>query len=219
MENSVDKKLLDFFSKGSELRYERGQIILNAGDEPSGIYYISSGYVKMNSISKNGSVLTLNIFKPGSFFPMMWALGEVDNAFFYQTMTNIEAYRVSKEKVLKFIKEDPEVLYNLTKRIFIGMEGLLSNLQHLLYGNSYDRVVSAVLISAKRFGKGFKNNSVLIDLRLTHQDIANLAGISRETASIALGKLKNNKIITYTNRKIIVRNLKNLEKETSTTNS
>ena len=160
MREDLDKKLLTYFSGSSFLKYKRGEILINAGDEPSGVDYLNSGYVKMDSIFENGSELTLNIFKPGSFFPMMWALGEARNTYFYQTMSRVSVYRTPKEEVLRFLKEDPEVLYDLTKRVLIGLDGLLTSAQHLLYGNSYNRVASALLISAKRFGKSFKKSSI-----------------------------------------------------------
>ena len=211
----IDGRILDFFSSGTFLRYKRGETLIGAGDEPHGVYYLNTGYVKMNSIFKNGSELTLNIFKPGSFFPMIWALGEVKNAYFYQTISNVSVYRIQKDKVLRFIRTDPKVLFDLTKRILIGLDGLLTNVGQLLYGNSYNRVASVLLVSAKRFGKSFKNGSVLIDLWLTHQDIANLAGITRETVSLAMAKLAKKQIIARSHKKITVKNLQILEREAS----
>ena len=211
----IDRKISDFFSHGTFLKCKRGEILINAGDEPNGVYYLSKGYVKMNSIFKNGSELTLNIFKHGAFFPMMWALGEAKNTYFYQTISTANIYRVPKEKVLRFVKEDPSVLFDLTKRILVGLDGLLTNVSQLLYGSSYNRVASAILISAKRFGKRFKDGSVLIDLSLTHQDIADLAGITRETVSLAMEKLARKKVIARSHKKIVVGSLQVLEQEAS----
>src|SRR3989344_3506860 len=93
--------------------------------------------------------------------------------------------------------------------------GVLSTTQQLLYGNAYKRVASTFIVSAKRFGKSFKNKNVLIDIPLTHQDIANLAGITRETASISIEKLQSKGLIFRKSQKFIVKNLTNLELEAS----
>ena len=213
MENLINQKLLGFFLKYKKVSYRKGEYVIQAEEEPAGIFYLKKGFVKMNSIFENGSELTLNIFKPGSFFPMTWALGETKNTYFYQAMTDTQVLKAPKEKVLEFVKNNIDIFYDLVKRILVGFDGLLLSTQHLLYGNSESRVASAILIGAKRFGKVYKNGNVEIKLPLTHQDIAGLAGITRETATLALKKLRKKGIITQQVRKFIVKDMDELEKE------
>jgi len=213
MENLINQKLLGFFLKYKKVSYRKGEYVIQAEEEPAGIFYLKKGFVKMNSIFENGSELTLNIFKPGSFFPMTWALGETNNTYFYQAMIDTQVLKAPKEKVLEFVKNNTDIFYDLVKRILVGFDGLLHNTQHLLYGNSESRVASAILIGAKRFGKVYKNGNVEIKLPLTHQDIAGLAGITRETTTLALKKLRKKGIITQQVRKFIVKDMDELEKK------
>ena len=199
--------------KYKKVSYRKGEYVIQAEEEPAGIFYLKKGFVKMNSIFENGSELTLNIFKPGSFFPMTWALGETNNTYFYQAMIDTQVLKAPKEKVLEFVKNNTDIFYDLVKRILVGFDGLLHNTQHLLYGNSESRVASAILIGAKRFGKVYKNGNVEIKLPLTHQDIAGLAGITRETTTLALKKLRKKGIITQQVRKFIVKDMDELEKK------
>ncbi|OGM13003.1 hypothetical protein A3A76_01300 [Candidatus Woesebacteria bacterium RIFCSPLOWO2_01_FULL_39_23] len=215
MDKDINQKLLGFFSKHVLQSYKRGEILIRAEEEPPGVFYMINGYVKMASIFENGSELTVNIFKQGAFFPMLWAIADSDNAYFYQAMTSTEVFKATRGDALKFINDNPDVLYDLTRRLLVGMDGLLSTTQQLLYGNAYKRVASAFIVSAKRFGKSFKNKNVLIDIPLTHQDIANLAGITRETASISIEKLQSKGLIFRKSQKFIVKNLTNLELEAS----
>lgn len=215
MATEVLGKLDDFFTKHRLLFYKKGETIIREDDEPSGVYYLKSGFVRLGSVFSNGGELTLNIFKPGSFFPMMWAIGEVQNSYFCQAMSEVKVYKAPRLEVIKFVKINQDVLFDLTRRVLIGMDGLLVNVQYLLFGNSYNRIAAAILLSVKRFGGKIKDGQIMINLELTHQDIANLAGVTRETASIAIGQLKKRGVISRVKKNFIVNNIEELEKEIS----
>lgn len=89
------------------------------------------------------------------------------------------------------------------------MEGLLTNYHHLLIGSVDSRVSSVLFITAKRFGQKIRGGT-LIDLKLNHQDIANPACISRETASVDIGKLTKGNIIKQTACKFVILDMDNL---------
>ena len=107
----------------------------------------------MGFVTEDGKELTLNIFKPGSYFPMVWVMGDSPNKYEFQTLTKVELIRTSKESFLSFIEKDPEILMDLTRRILTGVDGLLTNIQYIFFGNSYHRVLSVLVICARRFGE------------------------------------------------------------------
>jgi len=207
------KKLGDFFDKFPISNYKKGETIIRSDDEPAGVYYLKEGFVKMNSIFENGSELTLNIFKPKSFFPMTWAIGDIKNTYYFLAMANSTVHKAPKNKVVEFLKENPDILFDLTKRILIGLDGLLTNVSHLLFGSAQNRVASAILISAKRFGDKKVDGKITINLNLTHQDIANLAGLTRETTSIAIGQLEKAGILSQIKHQFVVNDIEKLEEE------
>jgi len=208
----VPGKLRRFFTRYKAIVYKKGEIILRPEDEPQGVYYIKEGFVKLSTILEDGKELTLNIYKPGTYFPMMWAIGGISNSYYFQTHITTFIHKAPKQEVLSFLKKNPDVFFELTRRILVGLDGILTNIEHMLCGNSYSRVACAIYLSAKRFGKNPEKDKVIIKLPLTHQDIANIAGISRETASIAIKKLEKKKIISCKHHIFIV-NAKKLEKE------
>lgn len=212
MDNSVFKKIEDFFSSYKLVCYNKGEVIMRPDDSPQGVYFLKKGYVKFYSISQEGGELTLNIFKPGSYFPMLWALGDIPNMYIFEAMTDIETLRAPKKELLEFLKTEPESLFELTKRIFIGLSGFMIRVEYLLFGDAYNKVASVLLMSARRFSEK-KNGEIIIQLPLTHQEIANLASLTRETTSIQMKKLERNKLIYYVGRKIAIKNLEKLKKE------
>lgn len=214
MNDKIIETLDEHFAKSKLLSYKKGTTLVSLGDEPSGVFYLKEGYVKMNTVLGNGNELTLNIFKPGSFFPMFWALGQVANNYAFETMTNAAIYKIPRNDIENFLSENSEVALDLIKRILSGVDGLLTNYNHFLVGNADTRVASALLVAAKRFGEKTKDGTI-VKLQLTHQDIANLAGISRETASVAIEKLAKEKILAQITRKFVIFDMDGLFEKTN----
>jgi CRP/FNR family transcriptional regulator len=214
IEKSQLLKLDKFFIGFKPVRlYKKGEIIIRAGDIPNGVFYLKKGFVRLYSISSEGQEITFNIFKPGSYFPMFWAIGNSSNTYFFEAMTNIEVCRAPKNELIKFLKKEPEILFELTRRILVGLDGLLTMAEYRLFGSAYTRVASVILICAKRFGRKSNNGDIVIELPLTHRQIASFAGLTRETTSLAIQKLKNIGVVNYNRHLVAVKNIKKLEKE------
>ncbi len=210
MNDAVSSKLATFFSQFKSYKYKKGEILIRAGDDPSGIFYLTKGKVKEYSISQNGDEFVVNIFKPISFFPMSWAINGTKNEYFFEAMEDIEAVKATREKVLQFIKSQPDVLFDLLSRVFRGMDGILQRMTYFMSGSAYTRLVTELLIDAKRFGK--KEGDKVI-LNSTEKDIASQAGMSRETVSREFKLLKEKGIISFARNEIIVPDIHKLEDE------
>ncbi len=203
----------DFFSKFKTVQqYKKNQLILGPGTEPSGIFYVKSGYLRLYLISENGKEITFNILKPGAYFSMIWAINNSPNIYFYESLTDVLLFRAPKDDVLKFLRSNPDVLYDLTRRILSGLDGMVKLTEALLTGNAYQQIASILLILTRRFGKQSKDGTV-IDLPLTHRLIGTLAGLSRESTSLELEKLTKDNIISQKDRQIVIKDLKKLEEK------
>ena len=204
MKVSASKKVSKFFNKYKIISYGRGEAIIRASDNPQGISFLVKGYVRHYSINRDGQEFTLNIFKPGSYFPVAWAIAQESNHYFYEAMTFVEIRRAPKKDVLLFFKQNPSVIYELTKRLLSGLSGLLVRMEYLLQGNAKQKVCATLYILSKRFGEKNGGKKIVIRLPITHQGIASLAGLSRETTSLEMKKLERDGIIIKENRYIVV---------------
>lgn len=208
----VAQKLNNFFSKFRKYHYKKGEAILRGGDTPQGVYFINKGYVRDYSISKDGEELTLIIFKPEDFFPMQWVFNDRISLHYYNAMSAVELWRCSKEEFIKFIKANPEVLFELTSHILTRMGGIMQRMEYLAFGNAYQKVASILMICAERFGEK-EGEEVVIKVPLVHRDVANLLGITRETASIEIKKLERKNLIAYRGKHLAVKDADGLKKE------
>lgn len=206
------EKLDNFFSGFKNISFKKGEAILRADNEPHGVLYLKKGYVRLYSLSKDAQELTLIIFKPEDFFPMMWAINATPNTYYLEAMTAVEIYQAPREQFLNFIKNNSEVLFAITSRILTRLGGVLSRMEYAIFGNARNKVAAIILICAERFGTYDKEN-IIIQVPLTHQDIANLIGVARETVSIEMEKLQKKGLIEHIGKYLVVKNRQKLEGE------
>lgn len=212
MDIKVVQKINAYFTKFKHQAYKKGEILVRADDNPFGIFYLKSGVVKEYVISKGGNELVLNIYKAISFFPMSWAINNAPNRYYYEALTDAEIYRAPREKTLEFIKKNPDVLYDLVSRVFVGTEGLLMRMAYLMSGNAYARLVAELIIHAKRFGKKTKEG---IEITASERELASHIGIARETVNREMRILKEKKLASCRKNILIIKDIEKLEEELS----
>ncbi len=214
MESEIATKLDEFFTQFKKQTYKKGEMLVRADDNPSGIFYLTKGSVKQYAISKKGDELVVNMFKPISFFPMSWAMNDTPNHYYFETITEAEVWKAPVEKVLEFLRMNSDVLYDLLKRVYRGTDGLFMRMTYLMSGNANSRLITELLIHAKRFGK--KNSTQgSITLEMTESDLATSAGMTRETVSREMKVLKSKNLVSLENNAIIIHSISNLEEELS----
>ena len=104
------------------------------------------------------------------------------------------------------------MLFDLVKRIYLGFEGFFTQLEALLLGDAYLRVIAALTIYARRFGKT-DQNKIIFDWSMTHRQIASQTGLARESVTREIKKLQNKELIGYSGKKLFVYDLNKIEEE------
>lgn len=202
----------NFFITYPLKEFKLGEYIIQPKESNQNVYYLTEGIVKMSSLSFGGQELTLNLFKPGSFFPMLWFLIDQPETYYYSAYTKVKAYQALGKETVAFLAQQPTALLDLTTRVFSGLQGSLIRMKALVYGKSINKLCSALFLLIERFGQLDKQGEVLIRLVLTHQELANFTGLTRETVSNLMKELKDSKVINYQSKKIRILNPNQLRK-------
>ncbi len=208
-EAKVSKKVSKYFSKYPLRSYPKGHILVFPDENPDYIFYLVKGRVKKYAISYREDEVVLNIFKPSTFFPMSWAINRSSNHYFYKTEEATELRVVPADDALEFIQANPDVLLDLMSRIYRGMDVVQGRLVHLMSGTAKSRLVYELIIDCRRFGIKGKNGSYEVDAAET--DLAARTGLSRETVSREMQKLKAAEIVVIENNTINVLDIDALE--------
>lgn len=209
MEPEVAEKIHEHLSKYPKRSYDKGQIILFADESPEHIFYIAKGKVRKYDVSYRGDEVIVNIFKPPAFFPMSWAINHTPNKYFYKTEAETELHVVPVADALQFVKDNPDVMFDLLSRIYKGMDGMLGRMTHLMSGTAKSRLIYELIIECRRFGKLQPGGGYTVDA--TEVDIAARSGLSRETVSREMHKLKEKQLVSVDHGRIIIADLAKLE--------
>jgi len=210
MDPQVQQKVETFFSHYKKQHYKKGEILIRADEEPTGILYLSQGHVRKYAISKKGDEVVTTIFKPISFFPMGWAINNTTNTYFYEAVTDVTVYKAPKDEVLCFVSKEHEVLYDLLSRVYRGLDGLELRLTYLMAGSAYTRLVTELLLYTKRFGK---ENEHGFSLKLSEKELAALTGMTRETVSREIKLLKQKGLISLDGGQLFIPQIQKLAEE------
>ena len=211
MNSDVPQKIEEYFSLFPKRSYPKGQILVFADENPAHIFYITKGRVRKYDVSYRGDEVIVNIFKPPAFFPMSWAINKTPNKYFYKAETVTDLHVVPADKAVQFLKDNPDVMLDLLSRIYKGMDGLLGRVVHLMSGSANSRLLYELIIECRRFGTLNPDNSYRLEVN--EVGLAARSGLSRETVSREIHKLKDEDLVSVTAQGITVVNLKGLEKK------
>jgi len=209
MVGTAHQKIEVFFKAYSLKHLGKGYLLIYAGYEPPGVFYIQSGRVRQYDVADNGEEVVVNVFKPPAFFPMSWAINKTPNQYFFEADTAVTVRQAPANEVVEFIKANPEVMLDLLARVYSGTDGLLRRTAHLMGSNARTRLLFELITQCRRFGERQDNGSYLVGIN--ESELAKRAGLSRETVSREISELKKMHLINVGRQAITLHDLGKLE--------
>jgi len=209
MEQVIQKKLEEFFSRYPIIKFEKGENILRPGKVSEKVGFIKSGYVRLYSTNEAGQEITMQFFKPTLYLTMIYALTGIENRLSFEAITPVEVQEAPNKEMLDFLNENQDVKESLTKSIMVAFLDLITNTANLLSGNAYSRVALMVCSLTNRMA-GLNENYSTIDFGITHKLIASLTGLTRETVTLQMIRLEKEGIIVNKSKSVQVLNKEKL---------
>lgn len=204
MTNSdTDKHFQAFLEKHPVRTFKKGEIIIFQGEAPRAAFVVKQGIVKAYNLSVGGDEKPVDFYSPGMVFPGAWVYGKMPNSiYYYEAFTSaVSLYSINREEFVAFIKSSPDLLYKELNRYLTDELGKSMRLNALQHSRASDKLLYTLHYLALSHGHQATDQEVEIELDLTHQDFANLTGLTRETAATELNKLKHRGVISYDKHK------------------
>jgi CRP/FNR family transcriptional regulator len=184
---------------------ERGKTIFFPGDPAERVYLIRRGAVRLSRVYESGEEITVALLRENSLFGVLSLLtGQRSDRFYHAiAFTRVEMVSAPAGSVRKAIEDDASVglllLQGLSSRI-LQTETMIETLTHR---DMSSRLVSFLLVLCRDFGVP-GNTGITIDLRLSHQAIAEAIGSTRVTITRLLGDLRQDGLLQIDRKKITV---------------
>ena len=200
-----DKSVKVFLSRYHTRKIRHDQTLLYQGEVPPMAYMIKEGIIKTYNINSAGESKIITFNMAGEFIPTAWIFGKSPvSLFYYDALTDCELYAIPKEDLWKFIHSDQKILeqaLTVYSSLYISATMHIHALEQSKAG---EKLLYTLQHLAMRFGKPKKEGVVELTLKLTHQDLASIIGLTRETIAVELNKLKKQKVVSYRQQKYIV---------------
>ncbi len=187
--------------------FERGKTIFFPGDPAERVYFLLKGAVKLSRVYEAGEEITVALLRENSVFGVLSLItGQRSDRFYHAVaFTPVELLSSPIEQVEQSLKNNPDLsmlmLQGLSSRI-LQTEMMIETLAHRDMGS---RLVSFLLILCRDFGVPTPEG-IRVDLKLSHQAIAEAIGSTRVTVTRLLGDLRQEDMISIHKKKITVHN-------------
>jgi CRP-like cAMP-binding protein len=192
------------------LQFKRDQFIYFPDEPALYIYMISEGRVRIGHYLDDGKEIIKSILTRGEIFGELALAGEEHRHDFAQAMDDkTTVCPLSIEELRNLMFEDKELSFKILKLVGFRLMKLERKLELLVFKDARTRVIEFLKDAAAWKGKkvGFET---MIPTKLTHKDIAALTGTSRQTVTTILNELKEQNLINFDRKKILIRDLDKL---------
>lgn len=185
----------ELFEESSRAKkYPKNQIIFYQGDPLSSICLITKGYIKAYTILDSGDTRTLFLLGPGDIFPIAFSTSlDWDNynmRYFYQSITDVEIDMVDKEIFKTKVDNDPSVMSIYLTYMASTNQAIIHQLEMMKTKGAINKVAFLLPYLVSKLGEEIGKNTYQLNIKLSHQEIADLTGLTRETTTQQVKKLE-----------------------------
>ena len=186
------------------VQFRRRQRIYTTGSRADQLFIIKSGVVKLNTISAQGRELILSFLHSGDVFGELAVVDPEPRDHIAEAYEDTQAYAVDSDALQQLMQGSPRIGYEMAKLLGRRMRAYRTRVEELLFKSANARVAHTLVELAGHHGV-HDADGVVIPLRLSQRDIANLVGVTRETVNFILKDLRKRKLIENQGRSIRVR--------------
>lgn len=202
-----------FLALGHRHSFARHDFIFRSGDPGRNVYVLEQGRAKIYKESDTGKELILWFCFPGEMFGLAEASRGGCRDVFAQACTNAVVHRIPRERFSQFLRERHDVAVQVIDLLSCRLRVLGDIMTNLATENVSSRIIKLLLRLCSRYGSVSRGcelidesleRAVCLDIPLTHREIADMLGTSRQTVSAMIGELKKSGVLRMHHRHIHV---------------
>lgn len=177
--------------------YPRGQIMLYQGDTPLDVFILKDGIIKIYDIDQQGNEKILHLMKPFALFPFAFFSGQHKDEihWFYSALTDCDVCTIPVEILNNELSTSVELSNYLMHWFSQEVHEILVRLSSLGKTNAHDKVIAALKFLAIHHAIKRRSDWWRVTFAVNHQLIADMTGVTRESAAMIMRELSEDKTI------------------------
>ena len=208
---------------GTQVKYAERERVLDEGSVPDRVCVVCHGTLKLTTSSEDGRLLLLRIAGPGDVLGLASVVKGTPYELTAEALETCEVRVIARQEFIEFMEEFREVGWNSAEEMAREYGSAVLSAKRLALSDSAAGKLAGLLLDWGRkstehgtLEPGLVNEigvetALRFRMPLTHEELGQMAGISRETVTRVLTKLKDEKLIEFEGERMIVRFPKKLE--------
>lgn len=199
----LDKDVIREISKKARVREFKRKEIISFSEDRDVIFIIKKGRVKTSYLSEDGREITILILNSGDVYSR-------HSQALVRAVIKTEIWQFTSIDFLAILEKDPKIPLRLIRILGRILKQTNEAIQNLAFQEVTVRLARFLLRQAQEYGTK-AGTDIIIEMELTHEDVAALIVTSRQTVTSILGRMEKSGAITIEKKRIYIKNIANLE--------
>ncbi len=192
--------LASFAGRGVTRTYGKNTVLISEGDTSHSFYVIVEGKVKVFVSDEDGKEVVVNVQSAGDCFGELALIDEAPRSASVMTLERSKIAVIPAAEFYGCLAQNPEAAAWFMRSMARRVRVLTDNVKSLALQDVYGRITRALSELASE-----RNGDLVVEQRLTHQELANIVGASREMVSRVMKELRLGGYVTVEDRRIVIR--------------
>lgn len=191
--------------------YPAGAVLFVEGQSPRGIYMLCKGRVKLSTTSSDGKTLILKIVQPGEVLGLHATVSNTPYEITAETAQPSQLNFIKREEFLRFLQQHGDACLKAAQHLSRDCQSAYQQIRSLGLSHSAPERLARLLLEWSH-GEGADENGTRVKVALTHEEIAQIIGTSRETVTRTLAEFRKKQIAVLKGSTLLIRNKPALER-------
>jgi len=187
----------------------RREVVYLPGDPGNSLFIVNGGRIKISKVTRDGKALTLNYVGPSEVFGETCLIEGGPREEMAEAMENSMITELERGDVEKLLQAHAQLGFQMTRILAQRRRELENKLETLVFRDVTSKLAELLLSLAEEYGVE-DSRGTMVALKITHQELANLIGSTRETVSLTLSQFKRKHLICTDGRKVIISDAESL---------
>jgi CRP-like cAMP-binding protein len=179
----------------------RREVLYLPGDAGDRIFLLKRGVVKISGLQEDGREVVLALLRKGEVFGEEAVIDEAPRDHMAVAYEDALICIITREDFMDILRSHPELMFKVTKLIGLRLKTFRTRVEHLLFKGASQRLAATLMELAREHGIP-DAHGVLVPLRLSQQDLANLIGVTRESVNLALSDFRRKGLVVLEGRSL-----------------
>ena len=186
--------------------FPKGAVLFVEGQSPRGVFMLCSGRVKLTTCSSDGKAVITRIAEGGEVLGLSATVSGRPYMATAETLIPCQVNFIRREDFLRFLKENGTACLRVSEHLSNNYHNAFEQVRSLGLSHSASEKLAKLILEWCANSGTENEKGISLKLTLTHEEISQIIGASRETVTRLLGDFKNKQIILIKGSTLIVRN-------------